>query len=52
MVNTADMSVLEEVDVLGPRPHAVAVTPDGGQVFVGSMGSNQVTVYHPGTGEA
>lgn len=52
MINTADMSVIEEVDVLGPRPHAVAVTPDGGRVFVGSMGSNQVTVYHPGTGEA
>lgn len=49
-INTDDMSVIEEVDVVLPRPHAIAVTPDGGRVFVGSMSSNQVAVYQPESG--
>ena len=49
-INTEDMSVIEEVDVVLPRPHAIAVTPDGGRVFVGSMSSNQVAVYQPASG--
>ncbi len=49
-INTDDMSVIEEVDVVLPRPHAIAVTPDGGRVFIGSMSSNQVAVYQPESG--
>lgn len=43
------MSV-EEVDVFFPRPHALAVSPDGRRVFVGSLGVNQFAVVDPDGG--
>lgn len=52
VIDTRAMTVVEEADVFGPRPHAVAVSPDGAKVYVGSMGTNQVTVYHPESGDA
>jgi YVTN family beta-propeller protein len=47
VIRTSDMSI-EEVDVLVPRPHAIAVTPDGRYVYVGSLGTNQIAVYATG----
>ena len=35
----------EEVEVLVPRPHALAVAPDGRYAYVGSLGANQMAVY-------
>jgi DNA-binding beta-propeller fold protein YncE len=46
IVRRTDMTV-DEVDVFLPRPHALAVTPDGGRLFVGSLGVNQFAVMEP-----
>src|SRR5256885_533188 len=35
----------EEVEVLVPRPHGLAVAPDGQHAYVGSLGANQIAVY-------
>ncbi len=36
---------IEEVEVVVPRPHAVAVSTDGHFAYVGSLGTNQIAVY-------
>ena len=41
VVTRSDMSV-EEIDVLFPRPHAIAVGPDGERVYTASLGVNQI----------
>ena len=46
VIDRKDMSI-EEVDVVVPRPHALAVTPDGKYAYVGSLGTNQIAVYDP-----
>ncbi len=35
----------EEVEVLVPRPHGLAVAPDGAHAYVASLGANQIAVY-------
>ncbi|MEO8032761.1 MAG: hypothetical protein ABI765_18060, partial [Gemmatimonadota bacterium] len=45
VIKRTDMSI-EEVEVLVPRPHAVAVSPDGKYAYVGSLGTNQIAVYN------
>src|SRR5882762_2266741 len=35
----------EEVEVLVPRPHGLAVAPDGKHAYVASLGANQIAVY-------
>ncbi len=35
----------EEVEVLVPRPHGLAVAPDGQHAYVASLGANQLAVY-------
>jgi len=35
----------EEIEVLVPRPHGLAVAPDGKHAYVGSLGANQIAVY-------
>jgi YVTN family beta-propeller protein len=37
----------EEVEVLIPRPHGLAVAPDGKHAYVASLGANQIAVYDP-----
>lgn len=44
VIRRGDMSI-EEVEVLVPRPHAIAVSRDGKYAYVGSLGTNQVAVY-------
>lgn len=44
VIRRSDMSI-EEVEVVVPRPHAVAVTPDGRYAYIGSLGTNQIAVY-------
>lgn len=42
---------LEEVEILLPRPHALAVHPSGSHVFVGSMSANRIAVVDTRTEE-
>ena len=35
----------EEVEVLVPRPHGLAVAPDGKHAYIASLGANQIAVY-------
>jgi YVTN family beta-propeller protein len=44
VIRRSDMSI-EEVEVLVPRPHAVAVAADGRYAYVGALGTNQIAVY-------
>ncbi len=43
---------VEEYDVFIPRPHALAVSPDGESVFTGSLGENSVVTVNAESGEA
>jgi len=42
IVRRSDMKVLDEVDLLFPRPHGVLVHPKGERVYVTSLGTNQI----------
>lgn len=44
VINRKSM-VVEEVEVLVPRPHGLAVAPDGKHAYVASLGANQIAVY-------
>jgi len=35
----------EEVEVLVPRPHGLAVAPNGKHAYIASLGANQIAVY-------
>lgn len=42
---------IEEVDVFFARPHALAVTPDGGYVFSASLAENRMIVLDQASGD-
>jgi DNA-binding beta-propeller fold protein YncE len=42
VIRRSDMTVLDEVDLLFPRPHGVVVHPAGEVVYVASLGTNQI----------
>lgn len=44
VINRKSMTV-EEVEVLVPRPHGLALAPDGRQAYVAALGANQIAVY-------
>lgn len=44
VINRTSMTV-EEVEVLVPRPHGLALTPDGRHAYVAGLGANQISVY-------
>lgn len=44
VINRATMMV-EEVEVLVPRPHGLAIAPDGRHAYVAGLGANQIAVY-------
>src|SRR5207249_9626785 len=44
VINRRSMTVAE-VEVLVPRPHGLAVAPDGQHAYVASLGANQIAVY-------
>ncbi len=50
-INRETMEI-EEFDVFIPRPHALAVTPDGEWVYTGSLGENTVVTLDAEEGEA
>lgn len=43
---------VEEIDVFFPRPHALAVSPDGAYVFVASLAENRIIAYETETGDS
>jgi YVTN family beta-propeller protein len=42
IIRRSDMKVLDEVDLLFPRPHGIVAPPGGGRVYVSSLGTNQI----------
>jgi YVTN family beta-propeller protein len=44
VIHRRSMAV-EEVEVLVPRPHGLAIAPDGKHAYVASLGTNQIAVY-------
>jgi DNA-binding beta-propeller fold protein YncE len=42
VIRRSDMRLLDEIDLLFPRPHGIAAHPGGEHVFVASLGTNQL----------
>ena len=49
MIRRSSMEMAEEVNVLFPRPHAVAVRPAGDAVYTASLAVNQLAALNPAT---
>jgi YVTN family beta-propeller protein len=49
MIRRSSMEMIEEVNVLFPRPHAVAVRPGGDAVYTASLAVNQMAALDPAT---
>jgi DNA-binding beta-propeller fold protein YncE len=44
IIRRSDMHLVEELDVLFPRPHAIAVDTVSGRVYVSGLGDNRIAV--------
>lgn len=42
IIRRSDMKLLDEVELLFPRPHGIVSPPGGGRVYVASLGTNQI----------
>lgn len=42
IIRRSDMTLLDELDVILPRPHGIAVDPATGRVYVSGLGDNRV----------
>ena len=42
IVRRSDMRLLDEIDLLFPRPHGIVTHPAGKRVYVASLGTNQI----------
>ena len=51
VIRRSDMAVLDEVDLLFPRPHGIVVHPKGDVVYVASLGTNQIASVGVDEGE-
>lgn len=51
LVRRSDMTLLEEYEVVFPRPHALVVDPRGAYVYVASLGVNQLASVRLEDGE-
>ena len=51
VIRRSDMAVLDEVDLLFPRPHGLVVHPQGAVVYVASLGTNQIASVGVDAGE-
>jgi YVTN family beta-propeller protein len=51
VIRRSDMTLLDEVDLLFPRPHGIVVHPAGGVVYVASLGTNQIASVGVDQGE-
>ena len=52
VIRRSDMKLLDEVDLLFPRPHGIVVHPAGAVVYVASLGTNQIASVGVDQGEA
>jgi DNA-binding beta-propeller fold protein YncE len=44
VIRRSDMQLVEEVDVLFPRPHAIAADTVSGRIYVSGLGDNRIAV--------
>jgi YVTN family beta-propeller protein len=51
VIRRSDMMLLDEVDLLFPRPHGIVVHPGGEVVYVASLGTNQIASVGVDQGE-
>ena len=51
VIRRSDMKLLDEVDLLFPRPHGIVVHPTGDVVYVASLGTNQIATVGVDQGE-
>ena len=51
VIRRSDMTLLDEVDLLFPRPHGIVVHPKGDVVYVASLGTNQIATVGVDEGE-
>lgn len=42
LIRRSDMTLLDEIDIFFPRPHALALHPSGSHAYVASLGVNQL----------
>jgi YVTN family beta-propeller protein len=42
IVRRSDMTVVDEIGLIFPRPHAIVIGPDGKRVYIASLGVNQL----------
>jgi DNA-binding beta-propeller fold protein YncE len=52
LIRRSDMTLLDEYEVVFPRPHALVVDPRGEYVYVGSLGENQLASIRLADGES
>ena len=48
VIRRSDMALVEELDVLVPRPHAIAVDTASGKVYVSGLGDNRIATVVDG----
>jgi YVTN family beta-propeller protein len=51
VIRRSDMQLMDEIDLLFPRPHGIVTHPDGQRVYVASLGTNQLASIGVGDGE-
>jgi DNA-binding beta-propeller fold protein YncE len=51
VIRRSDMTLVDEVDLLFPRPHGIVVHPGGDVVYVASLGTNQIASVGVDDGE-
>jgi DNA-binding beta-propeller fold protein YncE len=51
IVRRSDMKLLDEVDLLFPRPHGISTHPGGERVYAASLGTNQIASVGVADGE-
>jgi DNA-binding beta-propeller fold protein YncE len=51
MIRRSDMTLIEEIDVLFPRPHALTVRPQGDFVYSASLAENRMAAIDPASGD-
>jgi DNA-binding beta-propeller fold protein YncE len=51
VIRRSDMTLVDEVDLLFPRPHGIAAHPAGAVVYVASLGTNQIASVGVDQGE-
>jgi len=51
VIRRSDMKLLDEVEVLFPRPHGLTVRPMGGLAYAASLAENRIAVIDPLSGD-